>query len=226
MMRGRDALETRRGWMMLAVATAGVAMLCGCAKPAQPPAASVQPPPAAAPAAEQPPEMQQVEGEMFKLWVKTQHRFSSAADAQAKLPFKLKMPDSALVPSPTVIYVEIGKARPRVATVQFGVTPHDINMTANRSKMKPNPEVIVEQGRDDAAKGYSRADATFEYIQVNSLPGYGVEPGVNTAGPARFRLRPGVVSWWDHGVHYELHGTRGPAGTPLAELVRIAESMR
>lgn len=216
----------RRTWMLVAVPAVAAAMLCGCARPVQPPAATVQPPPAAAGRGEQPPGPQQAEAEMFKLWVKTQHRFSSAAKAQAELPFRLKMPDPSLVPSPTVIYIDHGKARPRVATVTFGDTQDGISMTAIRSKMKPDPEAMVEQGRVDKAKGYLMADATFELIQVNGLAGYGVEPGINTAGPARSRLRPGVVSWWDHGVHYELHGTRGPDGIPLAELVEIAESMR
>lgn len=163
----------------------------------------------------------------FKHWAIMQDRFDSAAKARGSLTFDLRTPDPSLVPSPTLIYVGRGKKSGRLATVIFGDPAEGFVLNAIRSKTKPDFAADVQRSIDDKASGIYKADAVWQLVTIAGIDAIGIEPGTNDGPrvPARARLRPGVVSWFDHGVHYVLYGTRGPQGTPLKELLAIASSM-
>lgn len=160
----------------------------------------------------------------FKHWAATQYRFESAAKARGSLTFALKTPDPSLVPSPMVVYVGRGEKSKRMATVVFGDPADRLSLQAIRSKTRPHFAADVQRSIEGKASGVYKADSVWQLVTVGGLEGIGIEPGTND-GSARSRLRPGVVSWFDHGVHYVLYGKVGPQGTPLNELLAIAASM-
>lgn len=222
------------GRAALTAASVGIAalMLCACAQPAKRPAAPTKAP-VSTPRAEENTavaSLAALQAKMFEEWAATQRRFTSRTRAQAQLPFALKMPDSSLVPSPTVFYVRPGSKRlrtPTQATVMFGEQRLDtVYFIANRSKVKLDLKAQVSQFEDDYKTGVSKSDRVWQLVDVSGNEAMAIEPGINTGARADHRMAPGVVYWWDGGVHYVLYGTKGPDGTPLAELVQIAESMR
>lgn len=165
--------------------------------------------------------------EVFDKWAATQCRFDSAAAARGSLTFALRTPDPSLVPSPMAVYVGRGEKSRRMATVVFGDPADALSLKAIRSKTRPHFAADVQRSIEGKASGASKADSVWQLATVGGFEGIGIEPGTNDGPDVKMRskLRPGVVSWFDHGVHYVLYGTAGPEGTQLSELLAIAASM-
>jgi len=101
---------------------------------------------------------------MFETWAEKQHRYTSRAEAQAELPFTLKMPDSSLVPTPAVFYVQPGRSKPKTrtrVTVIFGEQDRgSIQFIANQSKVKQDPRAEVKQSEEDRTTAFARVSCT------------------------------------------------------------------
>ena len=164
---------------------------------------------------------------MFEEWAKGRLRFTDVAAAQKKLPFALKMPDPSLVASPAMIYVrKASKIAPAEAHIIFGPEPSEaVQLIAVRSRRREDFEALVAQDEADHASGLARSDKKWQLMRVNGNEAIGIEPGVNNGAPIRWHDRPGVIRWRDGDTVYVLYGTKGQDGTPLAELLKIAESM-
>ena len=214
---------SRRG--ALAVLVVLSVLIGGCTRPAPTAQEPATPPSAEATT----PSLRARDTKRFKQWARKQRRYSTVAEAQKDLPFNLQMPDPSLVPTPTTIHGSEGKNSTRAAYVYFGDTTAGdaIHFIATRSQQKPDLRKQVDQAREDRADGILMANTLPQLVSVNGTEGIGVEPGINEGGRVRIDMkdRPGFVSWWDGGVHYILYGTEGPEGTPLAQLLTIANSM-
>lgn len=154
-------------------------------------------------------------------------RFTDPRSAAKKLPFALKMPDASLVESPAIIYVRPGRKNvPTEAHVVFGDGPaYTVQLIAVKvPKQKLSAQV---NGRYRGLGGrLSTFDKEWRLADINGNEAKVIEPGLDNSGQVYQSDRPGIVYWWDGGVHYVLYGTSGPDGTPLPELLAIARSMR
>lgn len=163
--------------------------------------------------------------EAFKSWAKNQYFFLSEAEASKMLPFKLKLPKSAFCGELKGIYVS-KETMPEERTVKvfYQDEVNGISLRATWLPKRPNYEENLKKDEELFKSGVYKSDKPFVAVRINGLQGFGVEPGYNLIEGEKIP-RPGFISWWDHGVCYELYGTKGEKGTSLQQLLEIAESM-
>jgi hypothetical protein len=160
----------------------------------------------------------------FASWARGQTPFDSAEEASGALAFHLRTP-SAILTSPTVVYVsKNSRIEERGAYLVFGDPVAGPVLLATPSKEAADFSKQVSEDRVNLASGTNTADRASQLLAVGGRAAIGNEPGYNLIGEDKVP-RPGFVVWWDDGVSYELYGTSGIGGTPLADLLVIAESM-
>ncbi len=161
----------------------------------------------------------------FERWASAQTKFATLPEAASALPFKLRVPSNSLAGTPSAIYVSRDTPpQDRSACVVFGDPVESPLLYATPSAEHPDFHRSVRQDAQDHSTGVSAADTTSVIVAVEGMDARASGPGYNLIDGAKYD-RPGFVTWWEGGVLYDLYGTRGAGGTPLRDLVAIAESM-
>lgn len=152
--------------------------------------------------------------------------FSTPEEANQELSFKLKYPKLEKLGKPAGVYVsKFGVKEERDAYIYYGDAPLGIQIVAKKYPKKIDFAAWATEADKYKKEGVLKADSTPFLVKVNGYQGYAGEPGYNVVGDDK-SPRPGYVSWQeDNGVVYTVYGTYGPNGTPVKELLEIANSL-
>ncbi|MEW6771686.1 MAG: hypothetical protein AB1330_09925 [Bacillota bacterium] len=163
--------------------------------------------------------------EFFKQWAKEQEYFASAEEARKVVPFDFRLPKSELCGEfKGIYYVKQGPPELWWLYVPYNDEVTGICLWIEQRPDPPNCERYIKQLEQDMRSGIFKGDKLPVLVKVNGLSGIGAEPGYNVVHEMK-EPRPGFVSWWENGIIYTLFGTEGEGGTPLGQLLEIANSM-
>lgn len=164
-------------------------------------------------------------GPALDTWKSMRNSFSSADDASKELTFTLKMSKSNAVGKLFGIFTAKGSDdRAEILYYDPANGMNGISITAEKLKQPYDPQAWVDQMILWKQKGWSKGDSVPYLVDVNGVPGNGLEPGYNLIAGGK-EPRPGSVSWEDNGVLYTVYGTPGEQGTSVNDLLEIARSM-
>lgn len=150
--------------------------------------------------------------------------FETAEEANAKLPFAFSIPDDALTGKPTLIYVTKAEPYDRQLCILYAGGINGINFRAILEPNKPDFRAHVDQWENDMEAGVCKLDKAPKLIDIGDYEAFAVEPGFNNIEGDKIP-RIGVVQWWENDVFYSIYGTRGPSGTSVNEMTKIAQSV-
>jgi len=162
--------------------------------------------------------------QIFEDWAKRQESFTNTEALRKAFPHTVKLPTTSGVFNQ--VYLSRGNSPKDTAIHMFdanGAT--GIQLHIFQSDTKPDFQAWVNQIIKEKEEGIDKADKLPTIINFNGSDALAIEPGYNLVFNEK-QPRPGVLSWSDNGILYELYGTFGESGTSVDQLIQIANSFQ
>jgi len=164
------------------------------------------------------------QSQILKDWAKRQESFTNTEALRKAFPHTVKIPTTSSVF--TQVYLTRGDSPENTEIHMFdanGAT--GIQLHIYQFDGKPKFQEWVNQEIKEKEEGIYKADKLPTIINFNGSDALAIEPGYNLVFNEK-QPRPGVLSWWDNGIIYELYGTFGESGTSVDQLIQIANSFQ